>query len=776
MASRLWQWTALLPALCALSCGADEAGGEDSASRLVRANGAQAARSVALELDGTWPVASTATTVIDVPKDLAGWRIQRGPELRTVPLEAGGYGLELPQSRDWTLIDVPVDLTPGRFDRMHLHMDVFGFVRTAAQLTKDTAGRVLTPYGEALENGGPVVIEVDLTSLRRITTPREALTVAFPFVGQGATLRRIELFEASLASALPAPDRAPEHVRSGSASRPAYGLPPGAALRGPLPPLEGPGQLELAFAHPAFGPLQGRRRTTVQLVSGGRVLVARDVNVVPGRWNGLTLALEEPSAEATRRDGVEIVVSTDAAGGLLVATPLVMGPRPVASKIRTETVLLVTSDTHRGDFIGYAGDVQTPFLDGLAASGVRFDRATSVTSITNPSHASVMTGLHPRDTAILGNLTLLAERAETLAEAFQRRGYRTFAAVSVRHLIHSRSGLGQGFERFDGPVRGLTRDGAETIARAQEMLDGAQGQPVFLWLHLFEPHAPYLPHDELVELYYQGDPYDEKFAELPANAQVNWDKRIRDAAYIRALYKNEVSRIDQLLADFYASNARVRDGLLAFTSDHGESFGEDGQYWKHRALSPFTIRVPLLLAGAGLEGGTIASERVSNQHLGATLLSVAVNGPHSFPGAPLTSPRERRRLDAEPRFFTAADGVAAAIELDPWFLVLRLKKLIWSQPPSAPPHGVELYDLRRVDERYVNVAADHPDVVPELRAALVEWLSTAPRDGGLAGAAPDGGAAQDIEALGYSADGMSALEGALMDPNCGCAECAKFRR
>ncbi|MEL6716284.1 MAG: sulfatase-like hydrolase/transferase, partial [Planctomycetota bacterium] len=308
------------------------------------------------------------------------------------------------------------------------------------------------------------------------------------------------------------------------------------------------------------------------------------------------------------------------------------------------------------------------------------------------------------------------------------------------------------------------------------MLDDAKGQPVFLWLHLFDVHAPYRPHDELVELYYEGDPYDQKFAELPPEVRAKWDKKIRDAAYIRAMYKTEVTYVDGLLKDFHGANPRIEEGVLAFTSDHGESHGEVGEYWNHHAITPFTLHVPLFLAGAGVPPGVVADERVSNVNVGTTLLELAVGESGEFPGMSIASEKGRSRLNAEPRYFLAPSGVAAGIELHPWYLVLRLERVGWSQPPGAPRHGVELYDLRTADDSYVNVAADHPGVAGQLRAALVAWLTAGPKNGGLAGDSPGVGASADIRDLGYAADAKSSIDSALMDPSCGCAQCRKWRQ
>ena len=61
------------------------------------------------------------------------------------------------------------------------------------------------------------------------------------------------------------------------------------------------------------------------------------------------------------------------------------------------SALLVTLDTTRADALGCFGGRRnlTPALDALAAEGLRYERAYTVTPLTQPAHASMMTGLYP---------------------------------------------------------------------------------------------------------------------------------------------------------------------------------------------------------------------------------------------------------------------------------------------------------------------------------------------------------------------------------------------
>ncbi|MEL7060519.1 MAG: sulfatase-like hydrolase/transferase, partial [Acidobacteriota bacterium] len=122
-------------------------------------------------------------------------------------------------------------------------------------------------------------------------------------------------------------------------------------------------------------------------------------------------------------------------------------PRPPGSPERPN-VLLLSIDTLRADHLGAWGadPSETPALDGLAAESDVWTQAFSTFNVTNPSFASISTGLYGKNHGVYDLRTPLPEAHETLAERFQGAGWRTGAVVSVRHLEASQSGLGQGFE------------------------------------------------------------------------------------------------------------------------------------------------------------------------------------------------------------------------------------------------------------------------------------------------------------------------------------------
>ncbi|MEE8409012.1 MAG: sulfatase-like hydrolase/transferase, partial [Myxococcota bacterium] len=96
----------------------------------------------------------------------------------------------------------------------------------------------------------------------------------------------------------------------------------------------------------------------------------------------------------------------------------------------TENVILITVDTLRADVLGtYGGEARTPVIDELAARGWTFDNCISASMLTNPSHASIMTSLYPRDHGVDDNESGIADGVRTLATAMRRNGARTAAVI-----------------------------------------------------------------------------------------------------------------------------------------------------------------------------------------------------------------------------------------------------------------------------------------------------------------------------------------------------------
>jgi choline-sulfatase len=293
-------------------------------------------------------------------------------------------------------------------------------------------------------------------------------------------------------------------------------------------------------------------------------------------------------------------------------------------------ILLVTIDTFRADRVGTG---LTPTIDRLAASGLRFTSARSAVPLTLPSHATIHTGLLPPAHGVRQNGTDVLGAHQTIARLLKGAGYDTSAFVGAFVLDHQ-FGLAQGFDTYDDHIARdpsatdrleAERPASEVVDRALAWLErrdppdppalpGPKGpglrNPFFMWVHLYDPHAPYNPPAEFRAR--TSTPYDGEIAY--ADAQL---ARVLDRLRAAALFDST---------------------LVIVAGDHGEGLGEHGERTHGMLLYDTTLRVPLVIAdpSRGFRPTTIDAP-VSLAEIAPTILgAVGVTPPPEMRGRDLT--------------------------------------------------------------------------------------------------------------------------------------------
>jgi choline-sulfatase len=260
------------------------------------------------------------------------------------------------------------------------------------------------------------------------------------------------------------------------------------------------------------------------------------------------------------------------------------------------SILLVTLDTTRADAIGPdARGIDTPAFNALAARGRRFRQAYATVPETLPSHSSMMTGLYPAGHGVHENARFLDARFPVLAERLRSAGYRTAGFVSS-FVLSRRFGIARGFELFDDePSAGASeRPAVMTTDRALAYLSRPSPQPLFLWVHYFDPHAPYAP----------AEPFRTRYAPTP--------------------YLGEVAAMDGQLGRLVQAfeSAAANPVAIVVASDHGEGLGDHGEMQHGSLLYQSTMHVPLVLVGPGMAPG-VSETPVSTRRIFHTVLDWA---------------------------------------------------------------------------------------------------------------------------------------------------------
>jgi arylsulfatase A-like enzyme/cytochrome c-type biogenesis protein CcmH/NrfG len=408
----------------------------------------------------------------------------------------------------------------------------------------------------------------------------------------------------------------------------------------------------------------------------------------------------------------------------------------------------VTIDTLRADHLGCYGHAHalTPTLDGLAARGVRFATAVAHVPLTGPSHASILTGLSPLGHGFRDNGGfVLPAQVRTAAEDFGKAGYRTAAFVSGFPL-NRRFGFDRGFEAYDDhlpkgndPRRALHVERfadatTDAVLRWLEAPAAAPGRrPFFLWVHYYDPHAPYEPPGEFAG----------RFREVPYDGEI---------AFVDA-------QLARLLRNLEEKGEMARTLLLA-TSDHGESLGEHGEVSHGLFIYDATLKVPFIVAGPGIAAGRVAPTVARGIDVLPTLLDYAgLELPPELEGRSLRPALEGREMSDAPAY---AETLYPLRELG-WAPLFAWRTSRHKMIEAPKP---ELYDLEKDPGETQNRAAGEnarlADMQQKLQAALA-------RPAPAAAAELDPETAERLRALGYvGGGGADVTPGAsLRDPKDG---------
>jgi arylsulfatase A-like enzyme len=382
-------------------------------------------------------------------------------------------------------------------------------------------------------------------------------------------------------------------------------------------------------------------------------------------------------------------------------------------------VVVVSIDTLRADRLpayGYRGGA-TPRIDALAREGVLFENAYTTCPLTLPAHASLLTGRLPPEHGVRNNLgyALRPGAHPTLQGLLKARGYATGAAVSA-YVLRGETGMREGFDFYDDVPATVATDsagrvqraGPETVARLRAFVDRSAGRPLFLFLHLYEPHLPYEPPEP-----FRGaarHPYDGEIAAADAAVGTFLDALRAAGLYDRA--------------------------LVVLTSDHGEGLGDHGEDDHGILLYREALHVPLIvrLPGEARAGRRVAEPVGLIDVLPTVAQLLGLPAPAGLPGRSLFAPEKGRRLYAEtfyPRIHLGWSELRSVVD-DRFHLIAGVRE--------------ELFDLRADRAETRDVRAAEPAAADALRRELA-----AHGEGFAAPTAAAPEVAERLRALGYLA-------------------------
>ncbi|MEO7109371.1 MAG: sulfatase-like hydrolase/transferase [Polyangiaceae bacterium] len=344
-----------------------------------------------------------------------------------------------------------------------------------------------------------------------------------------------------------------------------------------------------------------------------------------------------------------------------------------------DDIILISVDALRADHLGVYGSTRgtSPHIDALAKEGVVFDAAYCPTPHTSYSVTSLMTGKYMRPLLALA----LGDDSETWAAILRKYGYKTAAFYPPAVFFIDEDKFAS-FENRNLDFEYAKVEFADPSLRASQVEAYLQKAPpdvpLFLWVHFFEPHEPYVMHPEHP---YGGD--------HPTDVDA---------------YDSEIAAADEGIGNIVAAiRAQRPRAVMIVTADHGEEFGDHGGRYHGTTVYDEQVRVPLIIVDPKIQPHRV-SVPVQTIDLLPTVISAL--------GIP-KAPRIRGRDDGAAIAKGPADDGFAFAETDTMTLVAKKNdRLVCTRAVDA----CALFDTSVDPSEQHDLAAANPDRVRELRA------------------------------------------------------------
>lgn len=416
--------------------------------------------------------------------------------------------------------------------------------------------------------------------------------------------------------------------------------------------------------------------------------------------------------------------------------------------------------------------IQTPVLDSLAKSGMRFIQFYAGNAVCAPSRAVLMTGKHPGHAEVRGNSAYygayqwgriaLAKTTPTIAELLRDRGYAT-AMIGKWHL-----------DRADDPDTWATARGFDFASQVQwaSRFDGRQWNEAVHYFNQFEDSLTYDPKAwDCIDQFRTEIAIDylkNRKGERPFFLYMSYRIPHTREQYIRdtSLYANQdwppgervhaarISLLDREIGRLLAhlrANGELANTLVIFTSDngpHGEG-GHDPTFFESsgglrgikRDLYEGGIRVPFIAAWPEkIPAGTVSEHLGAAQDFWPTLAEIAGTPADGSDGRSLVPTLKGTGMQATHPY------LYWEIQLDGWFRKLpqggfrqALRQGTWKAVRYGLNQPTELYDLERDPKEQSDLAEQFPDRIQTMEELMKRARTPHPYF-------PYGGVVQDYRA------------------------------
>lgn len=444
-----------------------------------------------------------------------------------------------------------------------------------------------------------------------------------------------------------------------------------------------------------------------------------------GAFSPLAADLGKLEGEVVR---LELRVSAAAAGKARLA---LLGPalyvEPSAALVvepaaKAKNVIVVMIDTLRADHCApFNGKTRviSPAFNALAERGALFERFSAVEDWTKPSCATMLTGLYPDTHKIQTESAKLPSKVKMISEEMRERLVATGAFIANGY-VSGKFGFERGWDRYTNYIREGKKTDAEYVFKdAIEWIEKVKDRRFYAYIHTIDPHVPYSPPKEFLELYdkqpYHGPVVPRKTAyHLEDIKKDKFRPTQRDKDRILALYDGEISYHDKYFGKFLQkleTLGLMEDTLIMVVSDHGEEFWDHGSVGHGHQIHQELIHVPFLL----IWKGTIPEKvRVADNHdhgcmVPTTFDAMGLKAPDYLEGCsvlPVALGRQQAGLQAG---FSSHQGDRQGVWSGKWKLLMR------------GPVNTYLYDTDADPRCKSNLRKKKPVTLAYMRALLGQF-------------------------------------------------------
>ena len=407
-------------------------------------------------------------------------------------------------------------------------------------------------------------------------------------------------------------------------------------------------------------------------------------------------------------------------------------------------LVIISVDTLRADHMGVYGYKKntTPNIDDWARNATVFTNMHTIIPATYPSFVILNTGKQPYETGVFNNGVVdgkiysggppIQNNITTLAEILKRNGYKTSAFLTNPVLNKEYTNLNQGFDYYGlesiWGVNDSRKKYREFVLSTPDWIEKNKDNRFFLWVHLMDPHAPYLPSEE------EACRFDEKYCEeikskgvytleeerKPIEGCATKEVSQETIGVYEALYDGAIATSDDYIGTIIDKIEHLgldKNTVIILYGDHGEGFDHNYNFTHTNVLYESSTKIPFIISIPN-RTGSIKSSLTDNSFIFSTILDILGIKKNNV-----------GNLLSEPETNLSNNGYIYTmnVNLSKYAIQNDRYKYIYSATGKSclyKEYTQELYDIKNDPKELVNLANEDRRTLEQLKAMLAEYSNS----------------------------------------------------